>query len=131
MTRCIAYSLFFVNCLELRIVFTFLVGCKKEEDNRDYIWLANSFQSCPTLCDCTDYRPPGSSVHGILQARILVWIAMPSSRGSFQPKDQTCISYVSCIGRRSLFTTSATWKAHVWLAKPKILLSLLQKMFAS
>ena len=36
-------------------------------------------QSCPTLCDPVDYSPPGSSVHGILQARILEWVAMPSS----------------------------------------------------
>ena len=39
-------------------------------------------QSCLTLCDPTDYSPPGSSVHGILQARILEWVAIPSSRGS-------------------------------------------------
>ena len=37
-------------------------------------------KSCPTLCDCVDCSPPGSSVHGILQARKLEWIAMPSSR---------------------------------------------------
>ena len=37
---------------------------------------------CPTLCDLMDYSPPGSSVHGILQARVLQWVAMPSSRGS-------------------------------------------------
>ena len=42
-------------------------------------------QSCPTLCDPTDCSPPGSSVHGILQARILEWVAMPSSRGSSRP----------------------------------------------
>ena len=42
---------------------------------------------------------PGSSVHGILQARILGWIAMPSSRGSSQPRDRTLVSLVSCIGR--------------------------------
>ena len=40
-------------------------------------------QSCPTLCDPMDYRPPGSSVHGILQARILEWVPIPFSRGSF------------------------------------------------
>ena len=45
-------------------------------------------QSCPTLCDPVDYCPPGSSVHGILQARILEWVAMPSSRGSSQPRDE-------------------------------------------
>ena len=42
-------------------------------------------QSCPPLCDPMDCDPPGSSVHGISQARILEWVAMPSSGGSFQP----------------------------------------------
>ena len=45
-------------------------------------------QSCLTLCDTMDYSPPGSSIHGILQARILEWVAMLSSRGSSQPRDQ-------------------------------------------
>ena len=40
-------------------------------------------------------RPPGSSVGGILQARILEWVAMPSFRGSSQPRDQTCVSCTS------------------------------------
>ena len=44
-------------------------------------------QSCLTLCDPKDYSPPGSSVHGILQARILEWVAMPSSRGSSPSRD--------------------------------------------
>ena len=43
-------------------------------------------QSCPTLCDLMDCSPPGSSVHGILQARILEWVATPSFRGSSQPR---------------------------------------------
>ena len=42
-------------------------------------------QSCLTICDATDCRPPGSSVHGTLQAGILEWVAMPFSRGSFNP----------------------------------------------
>ena len=46
---------------------------------------------------------PGSSVHGTLQARILEWVAMPSSRRSSQPRDGTCVSYVSCIGRWVLY----------------------------
>ena len=50
------------------------------------------------LC-ATPWSSTGFSVHGILQARILEWVAMPSSRGSFQPKDQTLISHVSCIGQ--------------------------------
>ena len=58
-------------------------------------------QSCPTLCDPMDYNPPGSSVHGILQARILEWVAMPVSRGSSWPRDWT---RVSCLAGR-FFTT--------------------------
>ena len=44
-------------------------------------------QSCPTLCDPEDCSLPGSYVHGILQARILEWIAIAFSRGSSQPRD--------------------------------------------
>ena len=51
-----------------------------------------SLQSCPTLFDPRDCSPPGSSVHGILQASILEWIAMPSSRGSSWPRDRTRVS---------------------------------------
>ena len=46
-------------------------------------------QSCPTLCDPVDCNPPGSSVHGILQARILEWVTISSSRGSSRPRDWT------------------------------------------
>ena len=53
---------------------------------------AKLLQSCLTLYDPMDCSPPGSSVHGISQARILEWVAMSSSRGSSQPRDQTCIS---------------------------------------
>ena len=60
-------------------------------------------QSCPTLCKPMDYSPPSSSVHEILQARILEWVAMPSSRGSSKPRDQTHNSYISWIGRQVLY----------------------------
>ena len=60
-------------------------------------------QSCPTLCDHTDCSPPGSSVHRVLQARILEWAAISSSRGSFQPRDWTAVFCVSCIGRQILY----------------------------
>ena len=49
-------------------------------------------QLCPALCDPMDCSPPASSVHGILQARTLECVAMPSSRGSSWPKDRTCVS---------------------------------------
>ena len=52
-------------------------------------------QLCPTLCDSMECSPPGSSVHGILQARILEWVAMPSSRVSFQPRDQIWVSNIA------------------------------------
>ena len=57
-------------------------------------------QLCLTLCDPMDYTLPGSFVHGILQATILRWVAIPFSRGSSQPRDRT---WVSCIGRQSLY----------------------------
>ena len=61
---------------------------------------AKPLQSCPALCNPVDHSPPGSSVHGILQARtILQWIAMPSSRGASQFRDQSGFSYISCTGR--------------------------------
>ena len=64
--------------------------------------LAKSLQSCLTLCEPMDCSLPESSVHGILQVRILEWVAMPSSRGSSQPRDRSLVSYVSCFGRRVL-----------------------------
>ena len=53
-------------------------------------------QSCLTLQDSVDYSPPGSSAHGIFQARMLEWVAISSSRGSSQPRDLTCVSCISC-----------------------------------
>ena len=73
-------------------------------------------QSCPTLCD------PMDSIHGILQARILEWVAVPFSRGSSQPRDQTQISHMA----GGFFTSWATKKAQeYWRGS----LSLLQRTF--
>ena len=55
---------------------------------------AKSLQLCLTLCDPMDQSPPSFSVHGIHQARVLEWIAIHSSKGSSQPRDQT---WVSCL----------------------------------
>ena len=67
-------------------------------------------QSCPTLCDPMDCSLPGSSIHGVFQARILEWVAISFSRGSFRPRDWTQVSHI--VGRR--FTIWATrevyWK---------------------
>ena len=73
--------------------------------------VAKSLQPCLTLCNPTDCSPPRSSVQGLLQARLLEWVAMPSSRGSSQPRDRTHISYVSSISRQVL-PTRITWEAH-------------------
>ena len=52
-------------------------------------------QSCLTLFDSMDYSPPGSSAHGILQTGILEWVAIPFSRGSSQPRNQTQVSSIA------------------------------------
>ena len=55
-------------------------------------------QLCPTLCNPVDCNPPGSSVHGILQTRILEWVAISFSKGSSRPRDRTQVSRIA--GRR-------------------------------
>ena len=69
-------------------------------------------QSCPTLCDPMDCSPPGSSIHGIFQARILEWMAISSSRGSSLPRNQIHVFCVSWIGRWILYHW-ATWDSDV------------------
>ena len=64
------------------------------DDSHKKVSVAQSF---PTLFDPMDYSPPGSSVHGILQARMLEWVAIPISSSSSQPRDRTL---VSCIAGR-------------------------------
>ena len=73
------------------------------------VWAcAQSHQSCPTVCNSTDCSPPGSSVHGISQARILEWVAIPYSRGSSHPRGRASTSWVSCIGRPDSLPLSVT-----------------------
>ena len=67
-------------------------------------------QQCPSLCNPMDYNPPGSFIHGILQAGILEWVAGPSSRGSPRPGDRP-ISLMFPVLAGMSFTTSATWEA--------------------
>ena len=81
-------------------------------------------QSGLTLCDPTDHRPPGSSVHWIFQARILEWVVMPSSRGSSWPGDWTCISCVA----GGFFTTESPGKPTVLYIKKQSIFNLLTKI---
>ena len=83
------------------------------------LW-AKLLPSCPTVSNPLDCSPPGSSVHGIFLAIILEWVAMPSSRWSFQLSDRTYISHLACIGRRVLYHLSKTaWEALAYWEKSK------------
>ena len=61
----------------------------------EWIKMVCCAQSCSTLCDSMDYSPPGSSVHGIFQARILEWVAISSSRVFSHPRDWICMSCIA------------------------------------
>ena len=102
-------GLFFSISLPILDVFVFLVIVMLTEYLL-YLWKVKVLvaQLCLTLCDPVDYKPPGSSVHEVLQARILEWVAIPFSRGSSWPRDQT---QVSCIAGR-FFTIWATRATH-------------------
>ena len=76
----------------------FLLQCVKVKSESEVA------QLCLTLGDPMDCSLPGSSVHEILQTRILEWVAISFSRGSFQPRDRTRVSCVSCIAGE-FFTT--------------------------
>ena len=86
--------------------------CKNQNSCNFFFFLssnlccAKSLQLYLPLYDAVDCCPPGSSVHGILQARILQWVAMSSSRGPSRPRDQTQVSQVSCVGRWILYYLS-------------------------
>ena len=85
----------------------------------EYLWASfhgfnekkKSLQLCLTLCDPTDCSPPGSSVHGVLQARTLEWAAIPFSRGSSRPRDWTWVSW------------TASGACAVWVAREAPLIS--------
>ena len=77
---------------------------KPEEELERTVFCVLVTQSCPTLFDSMDCSPPGSSVRGILQARILEWVGFPFSRRSSWPRDRT---HTSCTAGR-LFTVWAT-----------------------
>ena len=87
----------------------------------DLCLLAKSLQLYPTLCNPVDCSPPGSSVHGILQARILEWVAMPSSRDLPDPRTELT-SLVSPALPGTFFTSSTIWEAHTALYHPLFLI---------
>ena len=66
-------------------------------------FLSLSLSCIQCFCNAMDYSPPGSSVLGVSQARILVWVAISSSKWCFWPRDRTCVSRISCICRQILY----------------------------
>ena len=79
-------------------------------------------QLCPTLCDPIDYSPQGSSDHGILQARILEWVAISFSRGSSQPRDRTQVSRIA--GRCfNLWATSSNSRLRLYTLASHLILT--------
>ena len=118
---------------------TFIVICLFKDVSNENIWSWNTdpisssrakcvfpyvtvkvTQSCQTRCDPMDY-----TVHGILQARILEWIAFPISRGSSQPRDQTQVSCITggfftswATREASAMTTRISWQRRQWQPTP-------------
>ena len=77
--------------------------CKKSGDLLHYAHMHVVTLPCLTLCDPMDCRPPGSSVHGVFQAKVLEWVAISFCTVSSQPRDRTHVSHVSLIGRWILY----------------------------
>ena len=112
-------------------------GLGESVESKRYMCVhAKLLQSSLTLCNPMEHTPPVFSVCGILQARILEWVAMSSSRGSSQPRDRTHVSHLPAL-TGAFFTISATWGApcciqrafptssetvHVWVASCSFLL---------
>ena len=99
---------------EVRVCVCFVHWYIPSLENKAYhmMCVCEVAQSCPTLCDSMDCSPSGSSVHGILQARILEWVAISFSRASSWPRDWTRVSHI--VGRH--FTIWTQWALDMyWL----------------
>ena len=109
---------FVKNCWDIFIYVCFWVLCFVQLVYMSVCWYHIILIMCLCICarsylapcNPVDCSPPGSSVHGVSQARILEWVAISSSRGSSQSNDGIRISCVSCIGKRIL-DHYTTWKA--------------------
>jgi len=90
-------------CVDMCVCLLIYIHTHTHTHTHIYTYISVCAHSCPSLCDSRDYSPPGSSVHGIFQARILESITISCSTGFSRPRDQTRISRVSCIGRWILY----------------------------
>ena len=98
--------------------------------NRTSKYMTDILENYETLCHPMDCSPPGSSVHGILQARILQWVAMPSFRGSSWPRDWTRVSCVSCIGGQILYHECRLGSPYLWARYTKIQIAIEERTCA-
>ena len=103
----ISYFFVLLNIFHYILIIKFGLNCVKSTILNDACLPG---QSCPTLCDLKNCSPPGSSIHGNLQAKILEWFAISYSRASSWSRGQTYVFCVSCIGRWILYHW-ATWEA--------------------
>ena len=97
------FSISWCFCVAFRVVFSGLSSNSLVSSLMIMYVCAKLLQTCLTLCDPMNCSLPGSSVCGISQARILEWVAISSCKGSSRPRDWTCVSNVSCIGRQVLY----------------------------
>ena len=96
----------------------------------DFLSVCLCAQSCLTLCSPMNCSPPGSSVHGNFQARILEWVAISFSRGSSQPRDRTCVSCLCLKLAGRFFTATDLWSLWLFLQSPWFFFSWLTFQFS-
>ena len=109
-----AWYLYFITTIEIKVYWmNTWVNIIKADDHQIECYVYLVAQSGLTLCNPIDCSPPGSSVHGIPQTRILEWVAIPFSRGSSWPRNQIQVSYIA--GRS--FTIWATRQVPLKLVK--------------
>ena len=111
-TNQLSNFLLYVSQLPLQLTRILQVELQYFGASLTCVWILSHSIRCPTLCDPTGST--GSTVHGILQARILEWIVISSSRRSCPPRDETCNSCVSCFGRQVL-CHCITWEASTYM----------------
>ena len=104
--------LYFISFLHRFLFLHRLLGChpghavcslKEKQTGLNGVEGGTSMHICSVVSDPKDCSPPGSSVHGILQARVLEWVAISFSRGSSRSRDGTQVSCIFCIGRWILY----------------------------
>ena len=98
---------------KMKTLNSFQSSIKLKPQPKYYMNIYSVVQLCPTFATQWTIAPPGSSVHGIFQARILVWVAISSSRRPSQSRDHTCIS---CFGRWILYLGKGGF--FTWLGSP-------------